>query len=391
MSAAPLASVVVNNHNYGRFLRAAIDSALAQTHAHTEVIVVDDGSGDDSREIIREYGSRVTPVLQERGGQAAAFNAGFARSRGEVVLFLDADDVLLPTAVETAVRELERTTAVKVHWPLWEIDEDGARSGRTRPGQPLAEGDLSEVVAREGPGPESYATPPTSGNAWARRFLEAVLPMPAARPDGAAAGPGGMNADAYLATLAPLFGPLAAWAEPLGEYRVHGGSAYAALPFEDKLRFDLWSYDYRCKVLARHCRERGIEADPAEWRRRSWLHRFVAARAELAEVVPAGETVILVDGQQVGRELALGRRALPFLERDGTYWGAPPDGATAVSELSRLREAGAGFIAFAWPAFWWLDHYPELAGHLEAHFRCALRNERLVVFDLRAPAAAMAR
>src|SRR4051812_487104 len=89
MAQARLVSVVVNNHDYGRFLAEAIDSALGQTYLHTEVIVVDDGSTDDSREIIAGYGSRVTAVLKENGGQASAFNAAFRELRGEVVLFLD--------------------------------------------------------------------------------------------------------------------------------------------------------------------------------------------------------------------------------------------------------------------------------------------------------------
>src|SRR3954451_20463787 len=96
----PLVSIVIDNYNYARFLPEAIESALAQTYPDTEVIVVDDGSTDDSREIIASYGSRVRPVLKTNGGQASAFNAGFAASRGDVVLFLDSDDTLFPEAVE---------------------------------------------------------------------------------------------------------------------------------------------------------------------------------------------------------------------------------------------------------------------------------------------------
>src|SRR4051812_16040279 len=99
MERAPWASIIINNYNYGHFLRDAIDSALAQTYPCTEVIVVDDGSTDDSREVIAGYGQRVTAVFKENGGQASAFNAGFAASRGEVVVFLDADDTLLPNAM----------------------------------------------------------------------------------------------------------------------------------------------------------------------------------------------------------------------------------------------------------------------------------------------------
>src|SRR5437870_10165188 len=103
MGQDPLVSIIINNYNYGRFLREAIDSALAQTAPNVEVIVVDDGSTDNSAAIIAGYGNRVVPMFKTNGGQTSALNAGFARSTGDVVLFLDADDVLLPTAVEKAI------------------------------------------------------------------------------------------------------------------------------------------------------------------------------------------------------------------------------------------------------------------------------------------------
>ena len=69
MSELRLATIILNNYNYGRFLKDAIDSALNQTYPRTEVIVVDDGSTDDSRTIIAGYGSRITPILKETGGR----------------------------------------------------------------------------------------------------------------------------------------------------------------------------------------------------------------------------------------------------------------------------------------------------------------------------------
>src|SRR5437879_7689558 len=104
MSDRDLASIIINNDNYDVFLREAVDSALNQTYLNTEVIVVDDGSTDRSREIIASYGDQIIPVLKGNGGQASAFNAGFAASRGEVVFFLDSDDILLPTAVKNATK-----------------------------------------------------------------------------------------------------------------------------------------------------------------------------------------------------------------------------------------------------------------------------------------------
>ena len=103
----PQCSIIITNHNYGEFLRPSIESALHQFDAAVEVIVVDDGSTDESRSIIASFEDRVIPVLlSENRGQAAAMNAGFARSNAEVVLFLDADDLLLGPAARAALDAL---------------------------------------------------------------------------------------------------------------------------------------------------------------------------------------------------------------------------------------------------------------------------------------------
>lgn len=115
----PFFSVVIDNHNYGRFLRATIDSALGQDFPaeELEVIVVDDGSTDDSRAILAGYGSRIHAVLQPRQGQATAFNRGFAEARGEIVALLDSDDIWWPGKL-TAVAECfkDRIVGVAEHW-----------------------------------------------------------------------------------------------------------------------------------------------------------------------------------------------------------------------------------------------------------------------------------
>ena len=367
---ATLASIVVNNYNYGRFLAEAIDSALAQTHRPLEVVVVDDGSTDESRDVISAYGDRIVPVLKENGGQASAFNAGFAASRGDVVLFLDADDALLPTAVEQAVGGFRNGT-VKVHWPLWEIDEAGRRTGGPLFAD-VPEGDLREVVLRDGPA--SHVNPPTSGNAWTRAFLERVMPLPV---DGRL-----VWADAYLLELAPLFGPLARVSEPLTLYRVHGDNRYASISFEERLRRGLSLYDLICEAMARYAQELGLPLELAACRRKSWFHRLERAVDEIAEFVPQGEPFVLLDQDEWGTDEELaGRRRFLFPERDGLYWGAPADDDEALAELARHC---ATWVVVGWPAFWWLDHYAGLRDHLDRHGERVLENERLVVFRLEA-------
>src|SRR5687768_9956304 len=110
-------SIVINNFNYGEFLGEAIESALQQTYAPVEVIVVDDGSTDSSRQVISDFSS-VIPVLKSNGGQGSAMNAGFRVSTGAIICFLDSDDTLDREAIACAVPAIQAAGAVKVHWRL---------------------------------------------------------------------------------------------------------------------------------------------------------------------------------------------------------------------------------------------------------------------------------
>jgi len=101
----PLVSVVIPCYNQGRFLRDALDSVVRQTHPGVEVIVVDDGSTDDTAAVAQSHAA--TRYIEQRNqGAAIARNAGFRASRGDYLIFLDADDRLLPHAIATGVESL---------------------------------------------------------------------------------------------------------------------------------------------------------------------------------------------------------------------------------------------------------------------------------------------
>lgn len=102
---ADLVSIVIANYNYARFLPEAVESALAQTHPAVEVIVIDDGSRDDSLAVASRYG--VTVLAQENQGVCAARNNAAAHARGKYILFLDADDTLFPDSVARLLARLQ--------------------------------------------------------------------------------------------------------------------------------------------------------------------------------------------------------------------------------------------------------------------------------------------
>jgi glycosyltransferase involved in cell wall biosynthesis len=371
----PLASVVVLNYNYGRFLAEAIDSALDQTHVPTEVIVVDDGSTDDSRTVISRYGAEIKPVLRENGGQGAAINTGFAASSGEVLIFLDADDVLLPTAVEVALQALRDPGTAKVHWPMVVIDAEGHATGSLK--EPvLPAGDFRDIVRERGPMTEAtLPSAPTSGNAWPRWLLELILPMPQADY--------WVNADAYLFGLAPAFGRVAR-AEPQGRWRYHGSNTHKRMSFERKVELGVANFQRQCEVLGLHWHLHEGSLDQTAWRSNAWWTRIADSIDEIGAITAEGDLVILADGDTWGTDDAVRHwHRIPFLEGEGIFWGEPSDDAEAMRALDEMRGRGAALFVFAWPTFWWLDHYAEFARHMRTSFRCVLDNDRLLAFDLR--------
>jgi hypothetical protein len=218
MAQPPLISIIVNNYNYGRFLRIAIESALVQVYQHVEVIVVDDGSTDDSRTIIASFGERVVAVLKENGGQASAFNAGFAACHGELVIFLDADDVLMPLAATHAAEALHRfPDAAMIMCRMAVVDAAGRKTGALKPAPHLTvlSGDLRRHVLAF---PDDVPWLPTSGNTFAATVLRQIMPMPEVEYR--------ILADFYLSHLAPLFGLVVALPEVGAYYRVHGSNNY---------------------------------------------------------------------------------------------------------------------------------------------------------------------
>ena len=130
----PLVSVVIPCYNQAHFLGEAIESVLAQSYPNFEIIVVDDGSTDDTSEVAGRY-PKVRLVRQENQGLSGARNAGLARSEGEYVVFLDADDRLLPEALETGLEYLEaRPECAFVNGHYRYITLDGSPfSTRTQP------------------------------------------------------------------------------------------------------------------------------------------------------------------------------------------------------------------------------------------------------------------
>lgn len=211
--------IIIDNFNYGRYLGAAVDSALAQRNANVRVIIVDDGSTDDSAAVIRGYGDAVTAVFKSNGGQASALNAGWAKARGDIVIFLDSDDVLLPDAAAHVVAAFEtEPRLVKVQYRMRVIDELGRETGELKPPPHirLPNGDLrtSELTF-----PFDLPWMATSGNAFSADALAQIMPIPETEF--------ARSADWYLRHVITLFGDVRSLDDVCAYYRVHGANSYA--------------------------------------------------------------------------------------------------------------------------------------------------------------------
>lgn len=210
--AYPRLSIVIPNYNYARFIAQAIDSALDVSWPAVEVIVVDDGSTDESRAVIGSYGDRVTAIFQENAGQKEACNVGFARSTGDVIVFLDSDDVLDARLMSELARVWHPGVS-KVQFQMKIIDAEGRPTGALLPqfgsGTPTP-----QQIRRWAQLAAAYPTPPGSGNAYARSFLQQIFPLSGSE----------RFSDSYCLAAAPYFGDVVTITKPLVSYRIHGAN-----------------------------------------------------------------------------------------------------------------------------------------------------------------------
>lgn len=214
MNDTPQISAIINNYNYGQFLGTAINSALAQRGVTAEVIVVDDGSTDDSEAVMRSYGDRIRPVFQENGGQAQAINTGVSLAKAPLLAFLDADDWWQPGKLAAVVQAFEKSPkAGLVYHRLQPVYSDGRFAFSAIP-RSLCEGDLAPRLSRSG---GLWPFPMTSSLGVRRTVWDLAGDIPETLR---------ISADAWIAGVLPFIAPVVALPEALGRYRIHNNTWY---------------------------------------------------------------------------------------------------------------------------------------------------------------------
>lgn len=213
----PLVSILIPNYNYVKYIGEALDSVLCQTYPHFEAIVCDDGSKDNSCEVINSYvikDSRIKLVSQENGGVAKALNAAYKESRGDIVCILDADDIWLNNKLEKILELFQENSnyGFIIHNVI-QIDGQGQALKSKPMLRNVANGWMGDFALENGG--FVYNIPPASALSLRREVADNIFPL---NPEFV------RNADSLIFRCAPFITVIGSVSEPLSKFRLHGAN-----------------------------------------------------------------------------------------------------------------------------------------------------------------------
>ena len=391
-------TIAIPTYNRAVLLKTSLKSLLAQNYPDFSVIVIDNGSSDNTEAVVGSFAdSRVTYVRNETNiGLFRNWNRAIQLNSSLYLSILQDDDELLPGFIQESVLALDKHPhAAFSVGGIRGIDINGARvllpddvapegamagleylhgivAGRNWPIHPTAVMMRSSALAEVGPFDTPHSKFSIDFNLYFRmaaRFEIVFIPKELALIRYH------QEQDTQLRIAPGGTAPLAVIAERTDVIAYLLQSARA-----ENSSYRQWLAE---RLLHLSMRRSELTSELVPDLNLSWAERLQIAKQEIATLIPAGESFILVEENQWGCEVLPSHHTLPFIERDGQYLGAPPDDKTAIGELERMRQAGASFMVIGWPAFWYLDYYSELRDYLSSKFRCVLNNSRIIVFDLR--------
>lgn len=394
-------TIAIPTYNRAQLLKVTIESVLAQDYSDFGVVVLDNASSDDTQTLVRSFADRdrrVTYIRNETNiGMLGNWNRAIEVNSSPYLSLFHDDDVMLPGFISESVLALDAHPRAAFSFTLTRhVDFNGT------PLYQLDAGNVPEGVIAG----LDYLKLSVSGRRFFIQTSSVLMRAQALAVVGSFDSPHAKHTIDFnlYCRLAARF-DVAFVRKELVHIRVHPeqesqthwhsdhGTGKFAMMAE---HIDAIAYLLLCeracdsserrwlaeRLLALNARQSELAHSLLPNLYWTWSERLDLATQEIATLIPPGDTFILVDQNQWGSEVVAGRHAIPFLERDGQYWGPPADDETAIRELERLRRVGASFIVFGWPAFWWLEQYAELHRHLRSQFCCVLKNPRLVVFDM---------
>lgn len=224
--------MAVTNYNYGRFLSGCIDSILEQTVPAHEIVVVDDGSTDDSLAVLAGYGDKVTVVATENRGVAGATNTAIGHCTGDVVALLDADDLMRPDRIQRLTDAYQQHPDAQWVWHRLSYIHRATSQPAPGPGElvgyTVGWHDHRTEVAK---GQLPITMPATSALSWRTGFLRRVTPMPSPM----------RSQDNYLKFVSLGLAPGVVLDEALAVQGIHDGNAYTTATGPERRRFQMLS------------------------------------------------------------------------------------------------------------------------------------------------------
>jgi lipopolysaccharide biosynthesis glycosyltransferase len=393
-------TIAIPTYNRSQLLKLCLESVLAQDYSDFQVVVLDDASSDDTKIVVESLNDpRVNYLRNEINiGLIGNWNHALEVGPGTYLTILPDDDVILPGFIQDSVASLDRHPQAGFSTGLVRyIDLDG----RTLRLQDVGDVPTGIITGLD------FLHRLVSGLEWTIHTATVMIRSSAlakVEPFKVLHSKQLFDLNFYIRLLAhsdmffmrkeiahvrlhtdqgkerefhALDGtkPLALVAELMDALAHLLQSSRAESPLYRKWLAErlLWFNNYRSAATRMIIPSLNL----------SFTERQQCETEQLIEIIPKGDTFILVDGNIAMREYLAGRYAFPFIEREGLYYGNPRDDEMAIRELERMRRSGASFIVFGNAAFWWFDHYSRFYNHLRSHSRCVLENERHVVFDLR--------
>jgi len=223
----PLVSVIVPTYNNGRFIGPALESLFRQTYheGKREIIVVDDGSTDNTQEVLKKYGQSIFQIRQQHQGIASARNAGISHAKGEIITFLDSDDLWYEERLQRVVgRFMENPHAGMVYHPVELIDSER---------NTIKENFYSAFGYKEGisgwVGNEIASGKIFSGGssfAFRRNIVAMLSPIPEDIRRGI---------DYYMSVISSCYAPAEYVPQLLGKYRLHAGNVTMSAGLDDRI------------------------------------------------------------------------------------------------------------------------------------------------------------
>lgn len=263
-----LVSVIICNYNYERYLVEAINSVLDQTYKNIQVIVVDDGSTDCSRQILESFDdSRLQVIYQANSGQASAFNTAFKNCTGEFIAFLDSDDFWYKRKLEVSIPAFDAGNVSVVQHNLQIVNDVSESSGDITPDIAPGRNTIQNSYFKKN---HTGFFSPTSGVICRKVDLDKVFPLDVGWE---------ICADVAFTRPLPIFGDIVMLDKILGSYRIHGGNNWA-----DSHQSKKWienqhrCVDYTNDWLARYGYHERIVLEKA--------YRYLRHRAECGLPIP---------------------------------------------------------------------------------------------------------